>query len=140
MKPKEYRGRPTQFPMERFIGMVQVGADKRTCATVLECSIDTIEYQLREKYAMTFTQFRKMCMQKVGVKDATLYIDEAFKKKDDKMLWNIMKNTLDWKDKVDKTIDIKTDTIETYLLSIQDEKKEEIVQALPEVIEISGNS
>lgn len=57
------RGRPAiVFDWKTLNAVLKFGANKKDAAEVLECSVDTIERRIKEKYNMTFTQYKKQKM------------------------------------------------------------------------------
>lgn len=95
-------GRPKiEIDWKLLDAILQYGASKKDCATMCECSEDTIEKRIREAKDDTFTAYRAKRM--TGVKFTLIQkaIDMA-KSGDRTMLIFSLKNLAGWADKLDQ--------------------------------------
>lgn len=90
--------RITQFDWSVLDALVQRGATKKDAAGVMDCSCDTIERRIKEKFETTFTEYRELRMAGTRLKLIEVALTKA-EQGDNTMLIFCLKNLCGWRDR-----------------------------------------
>ena len=81
-------GRPRkEFNWEKLDAVLQYGAWQIDCADILDVSMDTIERRIREKFDMTFAEYRNKRMSRTRMRLAQKQIEAALGGNITMMIW-----------------------------------------------------
>lgn len=106
-KVKKQMGRPPKpFNWDKLDAAVQFGAQQQMCADLLDVSMDLIEIRVREKYDLTFSEYRAKRMANTKLTLVQKAIDMGMKGNVTMLIW-VMKNLCGWTDKREESIKIE---------------------------------
>lgn len=110
-KEKDKGGRPrVEFDWQRMDNILEFGARLLDCSELLGVSEDTIQNRVRERYGITFMQYRERKLSKVRMKVLQKMIDVGTNGNGNTtmLIW-LSKNLLGWTDKMENNITTKTE-------------------------------
>lgn len=114
---KKQMGRPPlPFDWEVLDKILKFKPSLKDTASVMNCSIDLVEQKIKEKYKITFSEYREQKMASVRLSLVQKAIGMA-ESGDRVMLIFCLKNLLNWSDNPKELIDIK-DKIDKLVIDL----------------------
>jgi hypothetical protein len=98
MKRVAVKGKKIDFDWDKFDLILQFKPSKKTCADVMECSDETIDRRIKQKYDCSFMEYRDRKMGKIKLKLCQKAIEMSLSGNTAMMIFTL-KNLCDWRDK-----------------------------------------
>lgn len=98
---------PKPFDWKRLDSILQYHASLVDCEELMEVSDDTVRRRIRDKFDMTFEEYRNKKLAPTRMKLRQKALDMAFNKDNVPMLIFCLKNICHWADNVQATHEIK---------------------------------
>jgi AraC-like DNA-binding protein len=92
-------GRPLiEIDMEKLKSLMQLSPNREEAASVMGCSVDTLERRIKESAGLTFSEFKEMhfAPTKMSLKQLAL---KLAKEGNETMLMYLLRATTDWTDR-----------------------------------------
>jgi hypothetical protein len=107
-------GRPVmEFDWSKLDAILQYKASLSDTADIMDCSEDTVENRIKEKYGITFSEYRNKKMSKIRISLVQKAINMA-NNGNVAILIFCLKNLCNWADK--QELDVSTQQIKTLKL------------------------
>jgi hypothetical protein len=127
--------RETAFSWDVLDALLQRGANKVDSASIMDCSEDTIERRIKERFSITFSEYRERRMAGTRLKLVETALDKALNG-NIVMLIFCLKNICHWQDNAGAT---NQPTIINNIAVLSSDEREKEIRRLDALAEVVGN-
>lgn len=99
------------FNWEKLDSYLEFKASKKSCAILLDVSVDTIERRIKEEYGQTFSEYAETKIAPIKFKLVSKAINKALDG-DNTLLIFCLKNIAGWSDKPEREQDLEREVIQ----------------------------